>query len=277
MATTADGLPGSASPPPAGTTGPTATQVIDRWIYVFMAALFVVTALTGFIPTSIEKVAAVQAGQRPPFPPVLHVHAVLMGAWLLLLLTQATLQATGRKPLHWKLGLAAFALVPAIVVTGLLLVPTMRGLQWDAIQAVAPGPQRAMLEANFERPINILLVQLRMGIVFTTLVTWSLLVRRSDSGLHKRLWFLGTSILLPAAIDRMEWLPTTFPQNFVAPDLYTLLLVSPMFAWDLFRLGKVHRAYLIWLGVLVLPTVAVHALWGTDWWQAIGPKILGLA
>ena len=50
----------------------------DRWIYVFMAGLFVVTALAGFVPRSLIKLAAVEAGQRPPFPPILHVHAVLM-------------------------------------------------------------------------------------------------------------------------------------------------------------------------------------------------------
>jgi len=252
-------------------------QFVDRWIYVFLALLFVVTALAGFIPTSLSKIAAVEAGLRPPFPAVLHVHAVLMGTWLLLLLAQAMLQATRRKSLHWKLGLAAFPLIPAMVLTGLLLVPVPRELQWEALQAEATGPQRAMLAANLERGVNVLLVQLRMGIVFTTLAIWALLVRRRDPALHKRLWFLGTASLLVPAIDRMRWLPTTFPESFVASDLYTLLLVSPMFAWDLFRLRRVHRAYAIWLGVILLPTAALHALWGTDWWQGTGLRILGLA
>ena len=68
---------------------------MDRWIFVFMAALFFVTALAGFIPDSLMKIAAVKAGERAPFPLVLHVHAVLMGAWLSLLLAQTTLMATG--------------------------------------------------------------------------------------------------------------------------------------------------------------------------------------
>ena len=56
------------------------TDFGDRWIYVFMAALFIATTLAGFIPDSLAKIAAVEAGQRAPFPPVLHLHAVLMGA-----------------------------------------------------------------------------------------------------------------------------------------------------------------------------------------------------
>lgn len=60
---------------------------IDRWIFVFTAVWFIAIVLVGFIPDSLMKVAAVQAAQRPPFPTVLHVHAVLMGSFLLLLLT----------------------------------------------------------------------------------------------------------------------------------------------------------------------------------------------
>jgi hypothetical protein len=50
-----------------------------------------------------------------------------------------------------------------------------------------------------------------------------------------------------------------------------------LFAWDFNRLRRVHRAYVIWLGVLALPTIALHLLWGTEWWQAIGPRLLGLS
>ena len=70
-------------------------RLADRWIYVFMAGLFVVTALAGFIPTSIRLLDAVEAGRRPPPPLVLHFHAALMGTWLLLFLAQAMLMRQG--------------------------------------------------------------------------------------------------------------------------------------------------------------------------------------
>ena len=62
-----------------------------------MAVFVLATVLAGFIPASLGKIAAVEAGQRPPFPPVLHVHAVLMGAWVLLLLAQTSLVASNRR------------------------------------------------------------------------------------------------------------------------------------------------------------------------------------
>lgn len=54
--------------------------LVDRWIFAGMAALFVATALIGFVPDSLMKIGLVAAGGRAPFPPILHVHAVLMGS-----------------------------------------------------------------------------------------------------------------------------------------------------------------------------------------------------
>ena len=95
---------------------------IDRWIYVFTAASFVAVVLAGFIPSSLGKIAAVQAGERPPFPPVLHMHAVLMGSFLLLLLSQTWLIATGRASSHGAL-IAGDGARPALVIVGFFLVP----------------------------------------------------------------------------------------------------------------------------------------------------------
>src|SRR3954469_7607300 len=97
-------------------SGTPRAHAIDRWIFVFTAAWFIAIVLTGFIPDSVMKVGMVEAGKRPPFPMVLHVHAVLMGSFLLLLLTQSTLMATGRCEQHKRLGMIAFALVPLLVI-----------------------------------------------------------------------------------------------------------------------------------------------------------------
>src|SRR5215510_7411901 len=103
----------------------TLIHAIDRWIYVFMAAFFVAITLTGFVPESIAKIAAVEAGQRPPFPLVLHLHAILMGSFLLLLLVQTVLAARGELRHHQRLGLASVVLAPALVVVGFILTPTI--------------------------------------------------------------------------------------------------------------------------------------------------------
>lgn len=96
MATTA-GKFAAQEPRADALSGTPRAHAIDRWIFVFMAAWFIAIVLTGFIPDSIMKVSMVRAGARPPFPLVLHMHAVVMGSFLLLLLTQTVLMATGHK------------------------------------------------------------------------------------------------------------------------------------------------------------------------------------
>lgn len=246
---------------------------IDRWIYVFTAASFIVIVLAGFIPSSLAKI--VEAGARAPFPPVLHLHAVLMGAFLILLLAQTTLVAKGRCDLHRRLGVASVLLVPAIVLVGFILVPTMYHALWNAIPA-APPAARGQLQELLRFHDNIMLLQLRIGILFPLLVAIGLRARGRDAGLHKRMMILAAAMPLPAGIDRIPWLPSTLPASPLSPDLYMLVALSPMLLWDVFRNRSVHRAYWIWLAAYLPATIAVHALWNTDLWRATARGLMGV-
>src|SRR3954453_11108045 len=146
-------------------SGTARAHAIDRWIYVFMAAWFIVIVLVGFIPDAMMKVAMVKAGARPPFPAVLHVHAVLMGSFLLLLLAQTWLMATGRKALHMQLGVVGMVLAAALVVAGFVLAPTNYHLLWDAVQS-STGAVREDKLFTVRIWENIMLLQLRIGILF---------------------------------------------------------------------------------------------------------------
>jgi hypothetical protein len=248
---------------------------IDRWIYVFMAVLLIAIVLVGFIPDSIQKVSAVSAGQRPAFPFAMHLHAVLMGAWMLLLLTQTTLMATGRKSLHMQLGVAGMILAPALVIAGLILVPT--NIQsFTEFVAGAPPEAQAEVTGFLQFMTNIALVQIRAGVCFLLLVILALAARKRDSGLHKRLIILATIVPLPAALDRMPFLYNTFPGSPLTVDLWPLLAIAPMFAWDLYRGRDIHRAYWIYAIVMVPTAIVINLLWGTSWWMKTGGALVGV-
>lgn len=251
-------------------------RFFDRWIFVLMAALFIAIVLAGFIPSSIEKVAAVDAGERPPFPFAMHAHAALMGAFLLLLFAQSYLVATGRQAAHQRLGIVGMVLAPALVVVGIVLVPTIYQSIWGAMQG-APAEVQSAIQQGLREFDNIMLLQIRIGILFPILIAIALLARRRDSGLHKRMMFLAVALALPAAFDRMAWLPSTLPEGPLTTDLYPLLALAPMFVWDLIRTRKVHRAYLIWLALVVPTSILVHVLWDTDWWHQTAPWIAGVS
>jgi hypothetical protein len=272
MANTATALAEERSHAPAGGSF---AQAVDRWIYVFMAASFIAYTLIGFVPASLAKLAAVEAGQRPPFPLVMHAHAAFMGTFLLLLLAQAILGATGRLNYHRALGIAGFVIGPALVVVGLVLVPTMYHQVWGMAQS-APADVRPMIEQGLREFDNIMLVQMRVGILFPIFLAIALAARKTDPGLHKRMMFLAVAIALPAAFDRMSFLPTSLPGSALTLELYPLLAIAPMFVWDLVRTGKVHRAYVIWVLVSLPAAILVHTLWDSAWWHATVRQLMGV-
>lgn len=256
-------------------SGTPRAHAVDRWIYVFTAASFIIIVLAGFVPSSLAKITAVEAGARAPFPMVLHMHAVLMGSFLLLLLAQTILVATGRCELHRRLGMVSVLLVPALVVVGLVLVPTTHHGLWAAAET-APPAARAEIQQLIGFLENIMLLQLRIGILFPLLIFIALKARAADPGLHKRMMILATAIPLPAGIDRIPWLPTSLPASPISADLYMLVAISPMFIWDVVRNRRVHRAYWLWFALFLPFTLAVYSLWDSAWWHSAARRLIGI-
>lgn len=274
MATALEGFKVSERRPDVLSGTPRA-HALDRWIFVFQAAWFIAIVFTGFIPDSIMKIGLVESGKRAPFPLVLHVHAVLMGSFLLLLLGQSVMMATGRCAQHKRVGILAFALVPALVVVGLILVPTTYYNIWHLTQ-VGPPAARSTMHGRLLELDNIMLMQIRIGILFPLLMAIALRARSGNAGIHKRMMFLATAMPLPAAIQRMTFLPTTVPASPLSIEVYILLAVSPLFVWDVVRNRRVHEAYWIWLGCWLPLAVLSDSLWGTAWWHSTAQRIMGI-
>lgn len=256
-------------------SGTPRAHAVDRWIYVFTAAGFIVITLLGFIPDSAMKLELIRAGQRPPFPLVAHFHAVLMGSFLLLLLAQTTLMATGRNALHRRIGPAAMVLVPALVVAGIVLVPTTWHSIWDAAHHAPLAARPALLELS-SRLDNIMLLQMRIGILFPLFLFLGLKARDRDAGFHKRMMILAPAMALPAAFDRITWIPSTFPAGPLSTDLYPLLAIAPMVLWDVIRNRRVHRAYWVFLALYVPAAIVVHAAWDKPWWHELAHRLMGV-
>ena len=256
-------------------SGTARAHSIDRWIFVGMAAWFILIALVGFVPDSMMKAAMVKAGVRAPFPAILHVHAMLMGSFLLLLLAQTLMVVTGRSALHKQVGIAAFVLVPALVIVGLILAPTMFHQAWGGAHFGPPAVQKALAPIV---PIleNILLLQISAGVLFALVVGIALRARATAPGMHKRMMFLAIAVPLGAAVDRMEWLPSAMPASPWAMYAYILLAVSPMFVWDLVRNRRVHEAYKVWLAIYLPAAALVIFVWDKPWWHSAAERIMGV-
>lgn len=248
---------------------------LDRWIFVIMAALYIVIVLVGFIPDSIMKVEMVKAGMRAPFPAILHAHAVAMGGFLLLFLAQTYWVATGRQDMHERVGPWLGGLAGVLVVIGIILAPTMYHQVWGAMQAAPPDAKAQLAGINAFQE-NILLMQMYVGIVFPIMIVLGLAARRNDPGFHKRMMVMAPVIPLPAAIDRMTWIPHTIPESSLSASIYPLLVIAPLFAWDVLRNGRIHRAYWVFLGLYIPANAIVYMLWDTPGWHDAAKRLMGV-
>lgn len=230
----------------------------DHYLYVFMAALFFVVAVVGFGPSS----SAILNGTIPSPPLVVHIHAALMTTWLLLLLVQTSLKATNHIQLHRNLGMVSFVLAPAIWLT-ILAVTYIRYHDMTAAGAGDIGS-------------NILMLQIRGAVLFPIFFIWAIRARKNDTETHKRMMLMSTLVLIDAAIARMSWLPgNAMPVSYDMVHIYVLLLIAPALIFDKLNHGKVHRAYIIGLAMLVPWMIVTSFLWNSPWWLETAPKLLG--
>ncbi len=230
----------------------------SRHFHAGMALLFVAVAIVGFAPRSL----AIVGGTMPNPPLVVHLHAAVMASWTLLLALQASLSLAGRMDLHRRTGLASLVLGPAVLLV-LIAVTIVR--QNDA----AGTPAAAIVN-------NILFLQIRSILLFPTFFIWALATRHSDPQTHKRMMLMATLMLLDAAIARMTWLPfNVFPNGYLAVHLYLLLLLVPALLYDLMTLGRIHRAWVAGLALVLPWVVLTEFVWGSEWWRTFGPRLVG--
>jgi hypothetical protein len=253
----------------------TGARRADRVVYVFMATLFIVTAIVGFAPTSSALIAAVNSGVRPAPPAYLHFHAIAMSSWLALLLVQTTLVATGRSALHRRLGMASLVAAPAVAIS-LTLMTVLPAV------AVSHMTDAALIElhVDLDQVWGFLVTQIRAILLFALFAGWAFAVRRSDPETHKRMMIVATVVPLNAALSRMVGFSKLLPgaglfESHLVPDFYQVMLLAPAVVNDVVRLGRVHRAYVIGVAVLLTTMIAAHFLSDASWWLAIGHDVMG--
>ncbi len=250
----------------------------DRWIFAFMAGLFFVTTLAGFIPNSFVLLHRVETGVHPPLTPELHMHAVLMGAWMALLLVQTALASTGHRRLHQRLGMVSCVLAPALVVSAVLLFPAIARSYNEFLVNPPPGfdPDGLGRARAYSLPFK-MLEGIRHLVVFSVLVAWAWWVRHRDAETHKRLMILATAALLVVAINRLRsyGLPMHL-YDYLPVFFWEAVWLAPLLLYDLVRLRRVPKAWWIWLAVAAPPTYAFKLLAQTPWWMEVTRRLLGL-
>lgn len=252
------------------------TKNTSDFIFVVMAIIFVVTAIVGFIPTSLGLITGVASGQQPLPPPVVHFHAASMALWLLMLLAQSLLMYRKRRDLHRKLGLFSIVLAPCVLVAmyGVEMLNVERSLA--ASQAASTG----QATDSISNVSSALLIHGVSYLFFPTFYLWAILVRRKDNETHKRMMILATLVLMVPAIGRLlsvsQLLPDFGLNRIDARHLYLWVLITPALVYDVARRRVPHRAYLVGLTLVGIWMISAHFLWSSPWWAETAPGLLGM-
>ena len=229
----------------------------DRF-YVGMALALLAAVVLGFARTFFL---------RPWFPDFpapperfFMLHGAAFAAWVLLLVVQPTLVATGRVDLHRAVGRAGAALAAVMVVLGLIgaLIAARRATGFVGIPI--PG-------------VQFLIIPFGDMLLFGSFVGLAI-ARRDDPQVHKRLMLLGTLNLMAAAIARwpfaiMQGGPPVF---FGITDAFLI----PLIIWDLVSRRRLHPVTL-WGGLLIVVSQPLRlVLSGTDAWTGFARWMMAL-
>src|SRR5687767_8602312 len=195
----------------------TRVAVDDRRFFAGMALAALAVVFSGFATSyylwPITRATHYPAGQpiSPSVPVIVHLHAALFSAWILLLVTQVSLVVTGRVAVHRRLGGLTAGLIPLMVITGLLTA--VRGAR-DGWNPGGPYPDA----------LGFMFVGIADIAVFSGLAVAGLAWRRRPD-VHKRLMLLSTlGGLMWPAITRMPIVAGRFVPMFA---LLSALVLAP--------------------------------------------------
>jgi hypothetical protein len=171
--------------------------------------LVLLVGLAGFYPSYLSRLGQTDLAR--------HAHGLTAFAWMLLLITQATLIRLRQRPLHRRVGRLAFVLVPLFLTAGLWLV-------WDMAHASNP----------FARRFGPRLVPVDLSALVAFAAFFLLAMKhRRDIHRHARYMAVTGLLILPPALARLapQVLPvrgfeTAFHVGFFVTEAITALLIA---------------------------------------------------
>lgn len=197
----------------------------DRRLFLVAAIVLPLIILVGFARTYYLK----ELFATPPLSsPLVHVHGLLMSAWVLLFVVQVWFISSKRIRLHQKLGYIGVGL--GILIVGVGFFTAVAAAKYGA-PSTPPGiPRLAFLAV----PLGDLLV---FAILFGAAIYY-----RKKPAIHKRLILLAMLDFLPPALGRIGFLQPLGPLAFLGIPALLAIVVFAVDLWMTRRLNKVYLA-----------------------------------
>jgi hypothetical protein len=213
---------------------PTTGSANNRWVHAYFVSALI---LAGIMFAGFAKNYYLRSwiGTRP-ISVMVHVHGLIMTAWIILFVAQTLLVANRRTDLHRKLGIAGTVLAGIVVALGLYTIAT--------------SILRRQPDVTVARFTNLFVAFDGLSLLlFGGLVVTAVRIRLRPQT-HKRLMVMAMVSLLPPAFGR-------FVAYFTRVDVSEIVLglmcttVGICVLIDIIRHRRLHPA-LGWSGALVV-------------------------
>ena len=203
---------------------------LEHAFFALLVAGIVLTVFLGF-----GKSYLLAGLLRAPLPNLLvHVHGAVYMSWILLLIVQTLLAASGKLRWHRQLGFLGLFIASAMVVLGIMVA------RWSLAAHRYPP---------IFPPFVFFFGQLAtVGFAFPLLVFFAFHCRKYPAT-HKRLIIIATLSIFDAAITRWPILSISQSPLMTSLVVYSFLLL--MVAYDLFSLHRILKATL-WGGLFLI-------------------------
>ncbi len=234
----------------------------DRNFYSLFVFLCWLGVSMGFEPAVNTRYSGNADYEAPLF---LQVHVFAFVGWLLLLTLQILLIRFRHINFHRTLGLAGFALIPLMVVSGM----------WSEFYS-----QQFYSPENPEN-LQFYIFPVTTMLVFPVLAFTALCLRKSPAS-HKRMMILATISIVGAAYFRW-WglaLETSLGTGYwgILASFYAgyFVLLLVVVLYDLLTRKQIHRVHRYAVPVMALIPFIVSGIYHSQWWPDIAREWLGL-
>ena len=234
-------------------------RIFDRLLFTAAAILFPLIVLAGFARTYYLK----GFFDVPAVPSTLvHLHGLVMTAWVALFGTQVWLISSKRIRVHQRLGYTAIALAVLIIIIGFFTAAA--SAKFGSASAPPDIP-----------PLAFMIVPMADLVLFAIFFGGALYYRKRPAE-HKRLILLTAVNFLPPAIARIpiESLQSLGPLWFFGFPTVVLLILLVIDTW---RNHKLNKTFLAGAILLIMSYPLRLMLMGTEQWMAFAAWVTNWA
>jgi hypothetical protein len=224
--------------------------------------LFIVLAFAGFYHTYFVKLLDIKT-------PIIHIHFLLMGLWISMLIAQPFLIKFRKQEAHRLLGKVSYVLVPLVLLSAWLLARSEYHRKIARLTEAASAGINKLSEFEILKKASTNPATIVALFVFTTFYLLAIWYRKQPAK-HARYMLATALILLGPTVDRIIFINLGINRLLGnSPYFVSMLMIDLILAMLLyldFKNKRETRTLTYCLLIFVASQLAFYLLPTFDWW-----------